>query len=228
MKTTAPLTLNATETRIATAMHTQSFGFRTHEKVVRPGAAILKSAFSGFGREAQFRAFQGIGDDASQVLEWLTLVVCHLSENQVQVPTRPAHVTTWEEALAEVRNLTMAKFALANAEAQEELEESPAQFAFGDAVVVDGKVVDAWGPALSGPVFWWLENATLVGTWLVFQAVSDAATNAVSEGLASWTFSDTDGACPRKAAHAAFRSGMQFLDSDIRAALALVETAKAA
>ena len=221
MTTETPKTMTDIEKFILTAMMTRTYGYGPH-KVVRPGTESVRLTFEGGVRDGDFRRFTSYGNDMSQPLEWATLVANFLTEDRVKLPRRHASCESWEAVVAEVRRLVMEPFDADKAEAQAELDESPANFAEWrkDAVVENGRVTDPWGKSLSGPVMWWLDNMTLVGVWLVYQVCRDAATEAINEGLASWTLDASDGIDPRKASLEAFENGMKQLDKDIRALLA--------
>lgn len=215
--------MTETEKLILKAMLTRSYFYGTSgDKVVRPGEEILRITFEGGVRDGDFRRFISHGTDMSQPLEWATLVANFLTEDRVKLPKRAATCESWDAVIAEVKRLVNEQFESDKAEAQADLEEDPEWFATGrrDCVVVEGKVTDPWGPALSGPVMWWLDNMTLVGVWLVYQVCRNAATDAVNEGLISWTLDPSESTDPRKAAHEAFESGLKQLDKDIRALLA--------
>ena len=220
MITENPKTLNPTETMILSAMLTRTYRFGVN-KVVRPGTETMRLVFEGGVRNGDFRRFIGYDTDMSQPLEWATLVVNFITENRVRLPQRQAICTSWEEVVAEVKRLVNEQCEEDKAELQGELDaSSPLEFKqwYTGAVIVDGKVIDPWGPAISAPAMWWLDNMTLVGVWLVYQVCRNAAVDLVNENLTTWT-SDTDSHDPRKAAKEAFVEGLTQLDKDIRAHL---------
>lgn len=217
MNANVPATLNDTENLVLWAV--RSCRYSLGNKISRPFGDLT---YTWKSRDREFSAFQGYGDMA-QPLEWATLVAATLCEDRITLPTRPAKVITWEEVIAEVRRLVTEKFEADKVEFQAELDEEPEEFAkyhSSGVKIVDGKVTDPWGPALSGPVFWWLDNATLVATWLVYQTFQDAAHDAVQESLASWTLSDREGTNVGKLVHERFGEAMNILDRDIRDLLA--------
>lgn len=217
-----PKTLTDTEKLVLTAMLTRTYRFGVN-KAVRPGPETLRITFESGVRDGDFRRFTVYDTDMSQPLEWATLVASYLCEDRLKIPKHPTHCDSWGAVVAEVKRLVTEKFEADKAEAQDDLESLPLQdfttFHSG-CVHAHGKVTDPWGPALSGPVMWWLDNMTLVGVWLIFQVVRNAAVDAVNEGLVSWTLDPRDGTDPRKAASDAYDAGLEHLNKDIRALLA--------
>ena len=211
-----------TEILILRAMLTRTYFYgAAGDKVVRPSTDSLRITFENGVRNGDFIRFVGYGSYMTEPLEWATIVVNFLSEDRVRLPRQYATCESWEAVAAEVRRLVTETFDANKADAQADLNDDPAWFADArrDCIVVDGKVTDPWGPALSGPVMWWLDNMTLVGVWLIAQVARDAAIEAINESLTSWTLNPTEGTDPRKAAHEAFEAGMKQLDKDIRGIL---------
>lgn len=208
-----PKTLTADEKLILRAMLTSSYS------VSRPAADTVRYTFEAGLRSGSLRHFVGY-TDLSQVLEWATLVAGSLSEERIVQPKQPKRCESWDEVRTEVLRLFEAKFDADRQEFQAELDESPEEFGqwHRDTVVVDGKVVDPWGPALSAPVRWWVDNMTLVGVWLVYLAVNEATVSCVSENLSLWATGNED-ANPQKVAYEAFSEGMRHLEKDITEAI---------
>lgn len=217
-----PKTLTANESLILRAMLTHSYsnGYGKPEQVSRPSESTLRYTFEAGLRQGSLRHFVGYGN-LDVVLEWTMMVASTLSEDRVTLPKQPRRCESWEDVQAEARRLFDGKFEADRQECQDELTDSPESFRewHRDTVVEDGQVTDPWGPALSVPVRWWLDNMTLVGVWLVYLAVNEAVASCVSENLAFWAKGDTD-ANPQQVASEAFSKGTFRLEKDIVALLA--------
>ena len=217
---TTPTPLTNAETLVQTAFRTRTYrrGNGLADAVSRPNVTDMVAGLTVGITRGDLSRFVIAGTDWAEALTWATMVTSILSEDRMVAPRRPMLCNSWEEVAAEVRRLVTESFETANAEAQSDLDEEPAYFAAHrkSAVVVDGKVTDAWGPALSGPVFWWLDNMTLVNVWGLYKCVTDAAIATVQEDAASWCFSADNGEDPRKVAHETFRDGMRMLERAIR------------
>lgn len=84
-------------------------------------------------------------------------------------------------------------------------------------VIEDGKVISPWNPEVLKVVRWFVDNLTVLGTWLIYQRVFDAIQDCVSTELCSWSAGFEKGDHdPRNIARDAFKQAMQILYDDIK------------
>jgi hypothetical protein len=213
-----PDTLTPAEKLVLRAMLTTKYtvSFNKPDTVTRPMENTLRYTIEGGVREGSFRRFCY---HEPNVLEWALMMANSLSEERVPLMTSRANPNSLQASLDEARRVFESTFEAACAELQEELDESPESFAewHKDAVVLNGKVVDPWGPALSGPTRWWFDNLTVTMTWIVYRVLENIAQEATQDNLAAWALSDGDD--PRKAVREKFEKGLYQLFKDIEEAL---------
>jgi len=159
--------------------------------------------------------------------EWAVQVLARLSEDRVRVPRQYPRMESWEDVVAEARRLVEAAMESERKDQQESLDDEGLEVLrqwHSQSVVTEGKVIDPWGPALSVPVQWFLDNMTLTGVYLVYVAVNNAVQEEVAENLLMWTADINEGRDCAKVAQETFENGIRILEMAI-AALAVANAA---
>jgi len=162
---------------------------------------------------------------ASEQCEWTLRVLDSLSEERFEMPSLPEfqYDDGWDKAKAAAVSLFETSFEAQRSTAQGEHDADPAGFSnWSSAVVEGGYVSDPWGYNYEALCRWFLNNATKMVVFAVYQTVRAAVENSMADDLGRWAIGD--GEDPRKAAAQAYDDARLNLDDYIEGVLKVETT----